>query len=68
MCSYSGYHGTFNVSQYCHAMKSGIWSPSHACALNEKTMGGTKPFFLNYLKYLVFCCLGVLQTIEMAYF
>jgi hypothetical protein len=24
MCSYDGYHGTFNVTQQCHSMKSGV--------------------------------------------
>jgi hypothetical protein len=41
MCSYGGYHGTFNVTRECHFMKSGP-RVKNACALNEKTIGGTK--------------------------
>jgi hypothetical protein len=28
MCSYGGYHETFNVTLLCHYMKSGVWYPS----------------------------------------
>jgi hypothetical protein len=31
-----GYHGTFNVTQECHSMKSGVWSPSKSVPLMRK--------------------------------
>jgi hypothetical protein len=37
MCSYGGYHGTFNVTRMCNSTKSGMWSPGKLkCALYEK--------------------------------
>jgi hypothetical protein len=42
MCSYGGYHRTFNVTRKCHSIKRGIWSPSKNMRVLEKTRGGTK--------------------------
>jgi hypothetical protein len=44
MCSYGGYHGTFNVTVSAIPWKAayGPQVKKNACALNEQTMGGTK--------------------------
>jgi hypothetical protein len=48
MCSYGGYHGTFNVTRKCHSIKRGIWSPSKNMCVLKKTRGGTKKMEFNF--------------------
>jgi hypothetical protein len=38
MCSYGGYHGTFDVTRLCPSMKSGVWSPDKNTSENVQPM------------------------------
>jgi hypothetical protein len=53
MFSYSGYHGTINVTHMCNSMKSGAWSPrKKECDCRKRENNGRNLMKGNFEKKL----------------